>query len=175
MKLHVKSSFNLKNTTFQGYKERWKLQKLSWFHMQKLVVAWKLCAVCIVLKRLAYPVRYCDMVYLFGRSVPELWKINLNMINYIYDNHSFRSNHFVYLFYFQIYVCCIIILKLINPFKLVTKLLMIMLNYLLSFIEGRMTKYFKFVDFKQQLKLRLSPVGKLYIVCAILQNSLACL
>ena len=171
------------------------------------------------------------------------------MINYIYDNHSFRSNHFVYLFYFLIYVCCIIILKLCNPFKLVTKLLMIMLNYLLSFIEGRMhdarilgesglihdleqvafapdgtplclygdpayplrlhlqqpirnpvnevmrlynkemisvrvsvewlfgeiTKYFKFVDFKQQLKLRLSLVGKLYIVCAILQNSLACL
>ncbi|CAB3977112.1 Hypothetical predicted protein [Paramuricea clavata] len=44
-----------------------------------------------------------------------------------------------------------------------------------EWLFGEITKYFKFVDFKQQLKIRLSPIGKIYIVSAILQNSLACL
>ena len=35
--------------------------------------------------------------------------------------------------------------------------------------------YFKFLDFKKNLKVRLSQVGKMYIVCAILQNALTCL
>jgi hypothetical protein len=47
-------------------------------------------ALCILLKRFAYPVRYCDMVPMFGRSVPELCKITLYAINHIYNNHSFR-------------------------------------------------------------------------------------
>lgn len=47
-------------------------------------------ALCIVLKRFAYPVRYCDMVSLFGRSVPELCKITLDTIDHIYNNHCFR-------------------------------------------------------------------------------------
>ena len=32
--------------------------------------------------------------------------------------------------------------------------------------------YFKFLDFKRNLKIELSQVGKMYIVCAILQNVL---
>jgi hypothetical protein len=32
-------------------------------------------SLCILLRRLAYPVRYCDMVPRFGRSVPDLCKI----------------------------------------------------------------------------------------------------
>lgn len=40
---------------------------------------------------------------------------------------------------------------------------------------GEITKYFKFVDRKQPLKIRLSPTGKICIVCVLLQNSLACL
>lgn len=39
-----------------------------------------------------------------------------------------------------------------------------------EWLFGEITKYFKFVDFKQQLKIRLSPIGKIYIVCSILQN-----
>ena len=39
---------------------------------------------------------------------------------------------------------------------------------------GEITKYFKFVDLKQQIEIRLSPIGKIYIVCALLQNCLAC-
>ena len=35
--------------------------------------------------------------------------------------------------------------------------------------------YFKFLDFKKNLKIGLSQVGKMYIVCAVLQNVLTCL
>ena len=34
--------------------------------------------------------------------------------------------------------------------------------------------YFKFLDFKN-LKIGLSQVGKMYIVCALLRNALTCL
>ena len=44
-----------------------------------------------------------------------------------------------------------------------------------EWLFGEITKYFKFVDLKQQIKIRLSPIGKIYIVCALLQNCLACL
>ena len=47
-------------------------------------------ALCILLKRFAYPVRYCDMVPLFGRSVPELCRIVHCMVNLIYENYHFR-------------------------------------------------------------------------------------
>ena len=36
-------------------------------------------------------------------------------------------------------------------------------------------EYFKFIDFKKNLKIQLSSVGKYYIVCAILRNALTCL
>ena len=36
-------------------------------------------------------------------------------------------------------------------------------------------EYFKFLDFKKNLKLHLSSVGKYYIVCAIFRNALTCL
>ena len=35
--------------------------------------------------------------------------------------------------------------------------------------------YFKFMDFKKNLKISLSSVGKMYVVCAILRNALTCL
>ena len=35
--------------------------------------------------------------------------------------------------------------------------------------------YFKFLDFKKDLKIGLRPVGKIYILCALLHNSRACL
>ena len=46
-------------------------------------------ALCILLKRLAYPARYCDMVPRFGRSVPDLCKITHLILNHIYDNFSY--------------------------------------------------------------------------------------
>ena len=35
--------------------------------------------------------------------------------------------------------------------------------------------YFKFLDFKKNLKIGLSQVGKMYIVCALPRNALTCL
>lgn len=35
--------------------------------------------------------------------------------------------------------------------------------------------YFKFLDSKKDLKLGLSPIGKMYIVCALLRSALTCL
>ena len=38
-----------------------------------------------------------------------------------------------------------------------------------------MTNYFKFIDFKRQMKVNLSPVEKIYFVCALLRNAQTCL
>ena len=46
-------------------------------------------ALCIFLKRYAYPCRYLDMISRFCRSVPELCIINNHMLNFIYDRWSF--------------------------------------------------------------------------------------
>ena len=40
---------------------------------------------------------------------------------------------------------------------------------------GNITKYFSFVDFKRQMKVHLSPVGKIYTVAALLHNAHTCL
>ena len=37
------------------------------------------------------------------------------------------------------------------------------------------TKYFSFIDFKRQMKLNLSAIGKMYIVSALLENARTCL
>ena len=44
-----------------------------------------------------------------------------------------------------------------------------------DWIFGDIINYFKFLDFKKDLKLDLSPIGKMYIVCALLRNALTCL
>jgi hypothetical protein len=43
---------------------------------------------CMVLKRLAYPCRYSDMIHRFGRAVPEISMICNYVIDWIYDNHN---------------------------------------------------------------------------------------
>ena len=35
--------------------------------------------------------------------------------------------------------------------------------------------YFKFLYFKKELKLQLSAVGNMYIVCALMQNARICM
>ena len=40
---------------------------------------------------------------------------------------------------------------------------------------GNLTKYFSFVDFKRQIKVHLSAVGKMYAVSALLENARTCL
>ena len=44
-----------------------------------------------------------------------------------------------------------------------------------EWLFGDIVNYFKFIDFKKNLKIGLSNIGKLYIVCAVLQNALTCL
>ena len=44
-----------------------------------------------------------------------------------------------------------------------------------EWVFGDVTNYFKFLDFKKNLKIGLSAVGKMYSVCALLRNALTCL
>ena len=44
-----------------------------------------------------------------------------------------------------------------------------------EWLFGDVINYFKFIDFKKNLNIGLSSVGKMYIVCAILRNALTCL
>jgi len=44
-----------------------------------------------------------------------------------------------------------------------------------EWVFGDIANYFKFMDFKKNLKIELSSVGKLYIVSALLRNALTCL
>jgi hypothetical protein len=42
-------------------------------------------------------------------------------------------------------------------------------------LEISRTKFFSFVDFKRHTKLNLRAVGKMYYICALLENARTCL
>ena len=44
-----------------------------------------------------------------------------------------------------------------------------------EWLFGDVINYFKFLDFRKNLKIQLSCVGKIYVVCALLRNALTCL
>ena len=44
-----------------------------------------------------------------------------------------------------------------------------------EWVFGDIINYFAFMDFKKNLKIRLSAVGKMYMVCALLTNARTCL
>ena len=44
-----------------------------------------------------------------------------------------------------------------------------------EWVFGDVINYFKFVDYKKDLKIGMSAVGKIYIVCALLRNAMTCL
>ena len=44
-----------------------------------------------------------------------------------------------------------------------------------ALLFGNICNYFKFIDFKKQMKIHLSAVGKMYFVCALLENAQTCL
>ena len=44
-----------------------------------------------------------------------------------------------------------------------------------EWLFGDIINYFKLVDFKKNLKIGLSAVGKMYVVCAIIRNAMTCL
>ena len=45
---------------------------------------------CMLLKRLAYPCRYSDMLPRFGRPIPVLCMVSNLVLDYIYDEHHHR-------------------------------------------------------------------------------------
>lgn len=44
-----------------------------------------------------------------------------------------------------------------------------------EWLFGEIANYFKFLDFKKNLKIELRSIGKLYMVSGILRNALTCL
>ena len=44
-----------------------------------------------------------------------------------------------------------------------------------EWLFGDMINDFKFLDFKKNLKIVMSSVGKFYLVCALLNNAITCL
>ena len=44
-----------------------------------------------------------------------------------------------------------------------------------EWLFGDILNYFKFLDFKKNLKVGLSNIGKTYVVCALMRNALTCL
>lgn len=44
-----------------------------------------------------------------------------------------------------------------------------------EWLFGDVVNYFKFLDFKKNLKISISADGKMYIVAAILRNALTCM
>ena len=44
-----------------------------------------------------------------------------------------------------------------------------------EWLFGDILNYFKFIDFKKNLKIGLRSIGKTYVVCALLRNALTCL
>lgn len=53
------------------------------------VVVQKEEALCIFLKRFAYPCRYQDVMFRFGRPVPQICMISNHILNVIYENWGF--------------------------------------------------------------------------------------
>ena len=52
-------------------------------------------ALCILLKRFAYPIRYSDMIPRFGRPVPQYSIITNHVMNLIYQGHGHRLTTFM--------------------------------------------------------------------------------
>ena len=44
-----------------------------------------------------------------------------------------------------------------------------------EWLFGDVINYFKLLDFKTNLKIGISSIGKMYIVCALLHNARTCL
>ena len=51
-------------------------------------------ALCILLKRFAYPIRYSDMIPRFGRPVPQYSIITNHIMDHIYQGHGHRLTNF---------------------------------------------------------------------------------
>ena len=70
----------------------------------------------------------------------------------------------------------ITIMRFRDPLKMqVYKKAMTEVRVSVEWMFGNITKYFSFVDFKRQMKVNLSAVGKMYFVSTLLENAHTCL
>ena len=60
------------------------------FHCYQGSVSGGMEGLCMLLRRLAYPCRYSDMVPRFGRPIPVLSMVTNEVLDFIYDTHSHR-------------------------------------------------------------------------------------
>ena len=44
-----------------------------------------------------------------------------------------------------------------------------------KWVFGDISNFFKFLDFKKNLKIGLSPIGKMYLICTFLLNIRTCM
>ena len=83
-----KAEFRVEKNDLQRLAEA--LQIPGTFKCHKGTVCDGMEGLCMLLKRLAYPCRFSDMISRFGRSVPELCMITNRVMDFIYDTHGHR-------------------------------------------------------------------------------------
>lgn len=83
-RFHKEDLMNLKNIL---------LPEQSYTHQSSGIVFDSMEALCLLLRRLAFPCRYSDLIPRFGRSVPDLCQIFNTALNEIYEkfHHLFSS------------------------------------------------------------------------------------
>ena len=64
------------------------------FHCPRRSVVGEMEGLCMLLKRLAYPCRYSDMIPRFGRSVPEISMMTNVVLHWVYDEHGYHLTDF---------------------------------------------------------------------------------
>ena len=84
-----KAEFRVEKNDLQRLAEA--LQIPGTFKCHKGTVCDGMEGLCMLLKRLAYPCRFSDMIETrFGRSVPELCMITNRVMDFIYNTHGHR-------------------------------------------------------------------------------------
>ena len=46
---------------------------------------------CVILRRLSYSCKFCDMVWVFGKSIPELFQISNAMVDLMLKTHALQA------------------------------------------------------------------------------------
>ena len=73
------------------------LRKVTCLNLQMLCVFFKSSNATkeanVMLRRLAYPCRYSDLIARFGRPVPEICMMTNKVLNFIFENHGHRMHH----------------------------------------------------------------------------------
>ena len=82
----VKAEFRFEKDDLSALSEVLRIPEV--FRCKQGTVCAGMTGLCIVLKRLAYPCRYSDMISTFGLAVPELCMIYNTVIDHIFEVHG---------------------------------------------------------------------------------------